>query len=80
MVVHGESNTYLRVPVSQRGPPVAGSLGSSLQAQARALWRAVSQRSILLPAAFVFLWQVWGPIAGFACVFLAAMPSCTLGF
>ena len=37
--------------------PLAGSLAGSLQVQARALWQAVKQRSILLPAAFVFLWQ-----------------------
>ena len=27
--------------------------------QAAALWNAINQRSILLPAVFVFLWQVW---------------------
>ena len=37
--------------------PLAGGLAGSLQVQARALWQAVRQRSILLPAAFVFLWQ-----------------------
>lgn len=35
--------------------PVA--VGAALRAQASALWAALNQRSILLPAAFVFLWQ-----------------------
>ncbi|CAL8466314.1 g5850 [Coccomyxa elongata] len=34
-----------------------GSLARSLEVQARALWGAVNQRSILLPALFVFAWQ-----------------------
>ena len=37
----------------------AGFLLSRLQVQAAALWNAINQRSILLPAVFVFLWQVW---------------------
>ena len=38
----------------------AGMLLSRLQVQAAALWNAINQRSILLPAVFVFLWQVRG--------------------
>jgi len=36
----------------------AGMLLNRLQVQAAALWNAINQRSILLPAVFVFLWQV----------------------
>ena len=38
--------------------PFAGRMGLQVTSQARALWSAISQRSILLPATFVFLWQV----------------------
>ena len=33
-------------------------LAARLLVQLEALWGAINQRSILLPAAFVFLWQV----------------------
>ena len=32
-----------------------------LRSQAAALWAAINQRGILLPALFVFLWQVRAP-------------------
>lgn len=32
-------------------------MGEQLQEQGVALWKAVNQRGILLPALFVFLWQ-----------------------
>jgi hypothetical protein len=51
---------------STRGPlmscepavPRGAQLLESLRAQAAALWGAINQRGILLPAVFVFLWQV----------------------
>jgi hypothetical protein len=42
------------------GPPMATGL-QQLQEQGRALWGAVTQRNILLPTIFVFLWQVCAP-------------------
>ncbi|KAK9813029.1 hypothetical protein WJX72_007813 [[Myrmecia] bisecta] len=39
------------------GSNLGDSLVMSIMAQTKALWHAVSQRSILLPAIFVFLWQ-----------------------
>ena len=38
--------------------PRGGQLLKNLRAQAEALWGAINQRGILLPAVFVFLWQV----------------------
>ncbi|GLC69288.1 hypothetical protein PLESTF_000811800 [Pleodorina starrii] len=37
--------------------PEPGAIGARLWAQGSALWSAVRRRDILLPAAFVFLWQ-----------------------
>ncbi|KAG2486124.1 hypothetical protein HYH03_015219 [Edaphochlamys debaryana] len=39
------------------GSPLAGSVWTRLVIQMRALWSAVSRKDILLPAAFVFIWQ-----------------------
>ena len=36
----------------------AAELKQNLKDQTKALWAAVNQRGILLPAVFVFLWQV----------------------
>ena len=41
--------------------PRGAQLLKSLRAQAEALWGAINQRGILLPALFVFLWQVCAP-------------------
>ena len=38
--------------------PRATQLLKSLRPQVEALWGAINQRGILLPAVFVFLWQV----------------------
>ena len=38
--------------------PRGAQLLDSLRAQVEALWGAINQRGILLPAVFVFLWQV----------------------
>ena len=40
------------------GAGSAEVLAARLLVQLEALWGAINQRSILLPAAFVFLWQV----------------------
>ena len=36
---------------------LSGVIGEQLKEQSYALWGAVNQRGILLPALFVFLWQ-----------------------
>jgi hypothetical protein len=53
------------LPCRQSPVPLPGSVGTGvdrlltrLKVQGLALWSAVNQRSIMLPAAFVFLWQV----------------------
>ncbi len=35
----------------------SGAIGEQLKEQSLALWSALNQRGILLPALFVFLWQ-----------------------
>ena len=54
----------LHFPIAQSGsvslwlPGAGGEVQKRLVNQVQMLWGAVSQRSILLPAVFVFLWQV----------------------
>ena len=56
-----------------RPGPVAALLGRLL-AQLDALWGAINQRSILLPAAFVFLWQARRLLgARLACLIFSAV-------
>lgn len=61
----GSARTALMSPVGLRGlsacagrPAPRVKLAARLMVQLDALWGAINQRSILLPAAFVFLWQV----------------------
>ena len=47
--------------------------------QSQALWKAVNQRSILLPALFVFLWQVPSPALRLHCRMPGALKPHRLG-
>ena len=57
--VYPETLNLGRCMVLVWGSGSAAVLGARLLTQVEALWGAINQRSILLPAAFVFLWQVW---------------------
>jgi len=50
-----------------------------LASQVNALWGAIRQRSIFLPAVFVFLWQV-GTLQQKHCMSVVSCSMCICGF
>lgn len=65
MAAHHEARwwkKYARLTPSDRTPiPISApnkySPGSAVSGQVGALWSAIKQKSVWLPAAFIFMWQ-----------------------
>lgn len=54
----GKGDVEVEVAAAAAAVPRPSTIRSRLWSQSKSLWSAVRRRDILLPAAFVFLWQV----------------------